>query len=88
LKKTRIFLANFSLQDFTDSQCKTVFRFYKEDLEILKQRLRIPDKIVCRIRTVVSGIEALCILLRHLAYPNSNGAPLFDIAAEKVSKLA
>jgi hypothetical protein len=32
--------------------------------------LRIPDKIVRRNRSVVSGIEALCILLKRLAYPN------------------
>ena len=70
LKEKRIFLANFSLESFIDSQCKTVFRFCKEYLAILKQRLRIPDKIVCQARTVVSGIEALCILLRRLAYPN------------------
>jgi hypothetical protein len=70
LKEKRIFLANFSLENFTDSQCKTVFKFFKEGLAILKQRLRIPDKIVCRNHTVVSGIEALCILLRRLAYPN------------------
>ena len=54
MKEKRIFLANISLENFTDSQCKTVFRFYKEDLAKLKQ----------------SGIEALCILLRRLAYPN------------------
>ena len=87
LKEKRIFLANFSLENFTDSQCKTVFRFYKADLEILKQRLRIPDKIVCRNRTVVSGIEALCILLRHLAYPNRL-EDLTDIFSRPVYELS
>ena len=54
MKEKRNFLASFNLENFTDSQCKTVFRFYKKDLAKLKQ----------------SGIEALCILLRRLAYPN------------------
>ena len=31
LKEKRIFLANFSLEKFTDSQCKTVFRFTKDN---------------------------------------------------------
>jgi hypothetical protein len=45
LKEKRIFLANFSLENLTDSQCKTMLKFYKE-LTILKQRMRIPDQIV------------------------------------------
>jgi hypothetical protein len=49
-----------------------MLKFYKE-LTILKQRMRIPDQIVWRNRTVESGIEALCILLRRLAYPNRLG---------------
>ena len=34
LKEKRIFLANFSLEHFTDSQCKTVFRFTKDNTNI------------------------------------------------------
>jgi hypothetical protein len=34
LKEKRIFLANFSLENFTDSQCKTVFRFTKDNTNI------------------------------------------------------
>ena len=45
LKEKLIFLANFSLENLADSQCKTMLRFYKE-LAILKQRMRIPDQIV------------------------------------------
>lgn len=32
--------------------------------------LGIPVKIVCKNRTVCTGIEGLCILIRRLAYPN------------------
>jgi hypothetical protein len=71
LKEKRIFLANISLENFTDSQCKTVFRFYKEDLAKLKQ----------------SGIEALCILLRRLAYPNRL-EDLTDIFSRPVYELS
>ena len=33
LKEKRIFLATFNLENFTDSQCKTMLRFYKKILQ-------------------------------------------------------
>jgi len=33
LKEKRIFLVSFSLENFTDSQCKTMLRFYKKILQ-------------------------------------------------------
>ena len=56
-KKNGFSFGNFSLENCTDSQCKTMPRFYKDVLTILKHtcRLRIPDKIACRYRSVVNG---------------------------------
>jgi len=40
LKEKQISFANFSLENFTDSQCKTTLRFYKDDLTILKHTVK------------------------------------------------
>ena len=40
------------------------FRFSKSDI------LHIPDEISCYNRTLASGTEAFCILLRRFSYPN------------------
>ena len=64
------FHKNFQVEILTNEQCKTMFRFEKDDLPRIQMALRIPQKIVCRNRTIVSGTEGLCILLRRLAYPN------------------
>ena len=44
-------------------------RFRKHDLPLLAEVLEIPDSFTCYQRTVSSGLEALCILLRRLSYP-------------------
>jgi len=49
LKEKRIFFANFSLENFTDSQCKTMLRFYKDDFTILKQSLRFQIRLCAEI---------------------------------------
>lgn len=61
---------HFRLDELEDSFCYVNFRFYKEDIRRLKEVFQIPDEIVLKNRTNVSGEEALCILLRRLAYPN------------------
>ena len=45
----------FNLQDMSDEQCKVFFRFTKIDIERLRVALFIPEKVVCRNRTVCSG---------------------------------
>ena len=59
----------FDLDNLTDQECLTDFRFYKNDVYNLKDVFQIPDEIVCYNRTVVDGLEALCIFLRRFAYP-------------------
>ena len=44
-------------------------RFGKQDLDLLRRNLQIPDEIVCSQRSVCDGMEAMCILLKRLANP-------------------
>lgn len=60
----------FKLEDYTANQVKALLRFYKDDLYHLYNCLRIPEQIICDNGLRVSGFEALCVLLRRLAYPN------------------
>ena len=57
------------LNDMNDSECLAEFRVKKRDLPILAEALQIPDSFTCSQRSLVSGMEGLCILLRRLAYP-------------------
>ena len=59
----------FDLDNLTDQECLTEFRCYKNDVYNLKDVFQIPYEIVCYNRTVVDGLEALCIFLRRFAYP-------------------
>ena len=45
-------------------------RFEKDDLPRLYSALGIPDDYRCEQGTYTTGMEALMILLRRLAYPN------------------
>ena len=62
-------LEKLDIDKLTNEQCRTMFRFDKDDITILAQALRIPDKITCPNRTTATGIEGLCIVLRRLSYP-------------------
>lgn len=59
----------FELENLTDDECKTEFRFLKNDIYQLANLLRIPEKVSTYNRIKVSGIEALCIFLKRFAYP-------------------
>lgn len=60
----------FNLENMTDDECWSEFRFRKNDIHRLRQALRIPDSIVTYNRLRVDGDEALCIYLRRYSYPN------------------
>ena len=81
---------NFDLDKFNDDECKASFRFLKNDVYFLKEVLDIPDQIICPNRSVVSGIEALCILLRRYAYPIRLGdmVPIFGRSVPQLSMIA
>ena len=61
--------SRFDLDDMNDAECFAEFRVRKRDLPLLAEVLQIPDSFTCYQRTVSSGMEALCILLRRLSYP-------------------
>ena len=62
----------FDFDVYPEAECYNELRFKKIDLKRLKNALHIPNEIVCtsynNIR--VDGLEALCIVLRRLCYPN------------------
>ena len=45
-----------------DNECFTEFRVRKCDLNVLGNVLRIPEEFILDQRSVVGGIEAMCIL--------------------------
>lgn len=60
----------FDLNKLTDNFCFVHFRFYKADIHRLVAAFNIPEEIILKTGSKVKGIEALCILLKRLAYPN------------------
>ena len=59
----------FRLENLEDDECVSEFRFRKNDLPLLADSLGIPDIFKCDQRSVSDGMEALCMLLKRLAYP-------------------
>nr|CAH7716800.1 unnamed protein product [Callosobruchus chinensis] len=60
----------FALQEWDEADCLTHFRFEKGDIPRLVAALKIPDVIQTRAGHVATGVEALCMTLKRLAYPN------------------
>ena len=60
---------HFDLQNLTEDECLSEFRFRKADIPRLSQALRIPDVIICHQGTICEGTEGLCMLLKPLCYP-------------------
>ena len=56
----------FSLDEMNDAECLSEFRFRKHDLQILSEVLQIHDSFRWYQRSVVDGMEGLCILLGRL----------------------
>lgn len=63
-------IRQFELKSLVDEFCKLNFRFYKDDILRLKILLRLNGPIICANGVKVGAVEALCITLRRLAYPN------------------
>ncbi|XP_015770202.1 PREDICTED: uncharacterized protein LOC107348667 [Acropora digitifera] len=76
-----------NLVDLTESQCETMFRFQKDDMELLLKVLEIPAMYICSQRTVATGMKALMILLRRLVYPN-RWCDLVDVFGRSNSDLS
>ena len=60
---------SFDISIMTEDECNAEFRFKKHDIERLCIALAMPDVVETVNRLVVPAPEALCILLRRLAYP-------------------
>ena len=61
---------DFFKQDcLTGTECKSEFRFYRNEIYRLAEVLDIPEKIICYDRSKVDGIEAFCIFSKRIAYP-------------------
>ena len=56
----------FDIDAWDESECRTELRFGKQDLDLLRRNLQIPDEIVFSQRSVCDGMEAMCILLKRL----------------------
>ena len=56
----------FDIDAWDESECWTELRFGRQDLDLLREKLQIPDEIVC---SQISVCEGMCILLKRLAYP-------------------
>ena len=83
----------FDLDNMNDDECKAEFRVRKRDLPTLAQALRIPRSFQLSQRSVVDGMEGLCMLLKRLAYPCRYGdliyrfgrpVPVFSITTNHV----
>lgn len=62
-------------------------RFPKGDMERLQDALQLPATYICSQGTIATGMEALMILLRRLAYPNwwSDLLPVFGRTVSELS---
>lgn len=59
----------FDLENLTEDECLSAFRFEKADIPRLSRALRIPAVISCHQGTICDGTEGLCMLLKRLCYP-------------------
>lgn len=59
----------FDLENLTEDECLSEFRFKKADIPRLSRALRIPAVISCHQGTICDGTEGLCMLLKRLCYP-------------------
>lgn len=80
----------FNLEDQDDAECKSNFRFEKQDISILGDALQIPEFFTCYQGTKCSGIEGLCIVLRRFAYPcrYCDLIPLFGRSVPELSMIS
>ena len=60
---------SFDLDEMEDDECVAEFRVRKRDISLLGEVLQIPEVVICNQRSIADGTEALCMLLKRLAYP-------------------
>ena len=61
--------SRFALEDVDEEECLREFRVRKGDIPRLANFLVLPEIFKWKQRTVAEGIEGLCVVQKHLAYP-------------------
>lgn len=79
----------FDLNNFSDEECKSYFRFLKADIIELADCLGLPDTAWCDQGSKYTKIEGMCILLRRLSYPSRlvDLVPMFGRAEAELSMI-
>jgi hypothetical protein len=60
----------WNLNDLTDAECNKYFRFSHRNIQMLVTKLEFPDVLITPNRDRIMSVEAFCLLLRRLSYPN------------------
>ena len=68
----------FDIDAWDNSECWTELRFGRPDLDLLREKLQIPDEIACSQRSVCDGMEGMCILLKRLVYHPTDLCLIFN----------
>ena len=79
----------FSLDKFGEPETLANFRFSKAEIHQLVAAFRLPTVIRTNNKLKVSGVEALCILLRRLSYPGrlEDLIPMFGRTESQLSRI-
>lgn len=79
-----------NLDDVSDEQFYSFFRFQRNDISRLCNALSLPLKFMCPNGTRVTAHEGMLILLRRLSYPNrlEDMKPLFNRSKSELSYIA
>ncbi|KFH74000.1 hypothetical protein MVEG_01213 [Podila verticillata NRRL 6337] len=75
IERPRIPAIRFDLAQVSRPNCQLYFRFYEEDILQIVVALRMPEVVILDNGSKVHCVEALCVVLRQLAYP----CRLFDL---------
>jgi len=60
---------DFYFDELEDDGCLAEFHFHKRDLPLLADLLEIPETVEYYQKSICSGLEALCVLLKRHSYP-------------------
>lgn len=79
-----------NLDELSDEQFYSFFRFHRNDISRLCNALSLPLKFLCPNGTRVTAHEGMLILLRRLSYPNrlEDMKPLFNRSKSELSYIA
>jgi hypothetical protein len=61
---------HWNLNDLTDAECNKYFRFSHQNIQMLVTKLEFPDVLIILNRDWIMSVEAFCLVLHWLSYPN------------------